>query len=138
MLLAKLQTALISKELDMGSHIFPLYLFKCLFEELLLKSFLCHTIFSIPGGHPALVLNICKLFTTFPMLRVFFSSASPFDQMLFLFDVTSILSLHFTCLPSLLLTLCPSNSLMLFLTLKERGCPTYLCLGISLHPLHLP
>lgn len=48
----KLQRALIFKELDMGSHIFPLYLFKCLFEERVLKSFLCYAIFSTPGGHP--------------------------------------------------------------------------------------
>lgn len=59
LLLAKLQRTLISKELDVGSHIFPLYLFKCLFEGRVLKSFLCCTIFSTPGGHPAPLLNIC-------------------------------------------------------------------------------
>lgn len=42
-----------------GSHIFPLYFFKCLLEELVLKSFLQCTIFNPPRGHPALLLNIC-------------------------------------------------------------------------------
>lgn len=48
---------LIFKEVDMGSHIFPLYLFKCLFEERVLKSFLCYAIFSTPGGHPSTVVE---------------------------------------------------------------------------------
>lgn len=103
LLLAKLQRALISKELDMGSHVFPLYLFKCLFEERVLKSFLCCTIFSTPGGHPAPLLNICKLQTMFPMLPFL---TFPIWSIAPSFDMTSILSLCFTplsrtCPPSL-------------------------------------
>lgn len=73
LLFPKLQRALISKELDVGSRIFPLYLFKYLFEGPLLKSFLRCTIFSTPAGHPALLLNICQLLTVFPMLTGFCS-----------------------------------------------------------------
>lgn len=78
LLLPKHHRALISRELDIGSHIFPLYLFKCLFEERVLKFFLCCTIFITPGGHPTLLLNICKLLTIFPHATFFF----PYDQAL--------------------------------------------------------
>lgn len=75
-----------------GEPYFPLYLFKCLFEERVLKCFLCCTIFSTPGGHPALLLNICKLQTMFPMLPFF---TLPVWSMSSLFNMTSFFEFVF-------------------------------------------
>lgn len=81
LLLPKHHKALISKKLDTVSHIFPRYLFECLFEEWVLKYFLCCTIFSTQGGHPALLLNTCKLQKLQTMYSVPpFFLLSPFDQ----------------------------------------------------------
>lgn len=105
LLLPKHHRALISRELDIGSHIFPLYLFKCLFEERVLKFFLCCTIFIAPGGHPTLLLNICKLLTIFPHATFFpiWSGPSLFS-MTSVWDCVSPLSPGHALYPSLLLT----------------------------------
>lgn len=92
-LLPKHKRALIFSGTGYGEPYFSTYLFKCLFEERALKVFLCCTISSTPGGHPALRLNICKLLTKRPMLPFFTFYIWSIDS---LYNMTSILSSHFT------------------------------------------
>lgn len=79
----------------------------------------CCTIFSLPGGHPAPLRDICKHQTTSPVLLCFCFPVWPITS---LFIMTSILSLSFTplsrtCPPSLLLTSPPLR------------CSAFLCVG---------
>lgn len=123
-MLPKLHRALIFKKVDMGSHIFPLYLFKCLFEEWVLKSFLYCTISSTPGGRAALLLNICKLLLLHSLHLI-----TPFfiQHDLYFEDCISLLSPGPALHPSLLLSpLSYSAWMTLFYTLSEKGSSTEL------------
>lgn len=73
---------------------------------------LCLTIFSTPGGCPALLLNICKLQTMSHILLIFLLLINHcFIQHDLYFDLDSFTPLSRTCSPSLLLTSSPLSYL---------------------------